>query len=166
MEPAERRARELLRSASPPADFDAYERLGFFSVPGRGDPASGYAYLVYPHRPLVAYETATGRLLSEYCVRFRDDGERLPDADDVLAKWLALHGRERELIATANIHPPGRQVDPDHVRRDLARLARAGADRRLPPTGERRRRHGDDAARARARRRSSTAPTAPPRAPT
>ena len=111
---------------SPSEEFAAYERLGFFSVPGRGDPASGYAYLVYPHRPLVAYETLTGRLLSEYCVRFRDDGVRLPDADDVLAKWLALHGRERELIATANVNPPGHQVDPDHVRRDLA-LLRGGA---------------------------------------
>ncbi len=96
--------------------------LGYFSVAGRGDPGSGYAYLVYPQRPLVAYETATGALLSEYCVRFRDDGERLPDADDVLAKWLALHGRERELIATANVGRPGRQVDPAHARRDIARL--------------------------------------------
>jgi hypothetical protein len=121
--PAERRARELLRAALPAEDFDAYEELGFISVPGRGDPESGYAYLVYPHRPLVAYETAGGRLLCEYCVRFRDDDERLPDADDVLARWLALHGRERELIATANVSPPGHQLDPGHVRRDLARLS-------------------------------------------
>ena len=90
--------------------------------PGRGDPASGYAYLVYPHRPLVAYETATGRLLTEYCVRFEDAGERLPDADDVLAKWIAVSGGERELIATANVDPPGHQIDPAHVRRDLDRL--------------------------------------------
>jgi hypothetical protein len=126
---AERRARALLRSTLAPEDFEAYERLGFLSVPGRGDPASGYAYLVYPQRPLVAYETASGRLLSEYCVRFRDDGERLADADDVLAKWLALHGRERELIATANLDPPGRQLDPAHVRRDLVRLAQWRAGR-------------------------------------
>jgi hypothetical protein len=126
---AERRARALLRSTLTGEDFEAYERLGFLSVPGRGDPGSGYAYLVYPQRPLVAYETATGRLLSEYCVRFRDDGERLPDADDVLAKWLALHGRERELIATANLNPPGRQLHPAHVRRDLARLAEWRAER-------------------------------------
>jgi len=118
----ERRARELLRSTLTAEDFDAYERFGFFTVPGRGDLGSGYAYLVYPHRPLVAYETLTGRLLSEYCVRFRDDDERLPDADDVLAKWLALQGRERELIGTANVNRPGHQVDPGHVRRDLARL--------------------------------------------
>ena len=120
---AEGRARELLRSAIPADDWRTYEELGFISVPGRGDPESGYAYLVYPHRPLVAYETATGRLLSEYCARFRDGGERLPDADDVLAKWMALRGRERELIATANVDPPGHQVDPAHVRRDLDRLS-------------------------------------------
>ena len=120
---AERRARELLRSVIPSDDWRSYEELGFISVPGRGDAASGYAYLVYPQRPLIAYDTATGRLLSEYCARFRDDDERLPDADDVLAKWLALRGRERELIGTANVHPPGRQLDPDHVRRDLDRLS-------------------------------------------
>jgi hypothetical protein len=123
MDGVERRARELLRTTLAADDFDAYERFGFLCVPGRGDPSSGYAYLVYPHRPLVAYETLTGRLLCEYCVRFRDDDGRLPDADDVLAKWLALHGRERELIATANVSPPGRQVDPGHARRDLDRLA-------------------------------------------
>jgi hypothetical protein len=129
---AERRARELLRGVIGDEDCRAYEELGFISVPGRGDPASGYAYLVYPHRPLVAYETATGRLLSEYCVGFRDDGERLPDADDVLAKWIALRGGEHELIFAANHNRPGHQVDPGHLRRDLARLhawrdARMGA---------------------------------------
>ena len=126
---AQQRARELLRSVVSNEDWRSYEELGFVSFPGRGDPNSGYAYLLYPQRPLVAYETATGRLLSEYCARFRDDGERLPDADDVLAKWLALSGRERELIATANVDPPGHQLDPGHVRRDLARLAELRAAR-------------------------------------
>ncbi len=119
MDAAEHRARELLRSAVAAEDFAAYERFGCLSVLGANP---RYAYLVYPQRPLIAYETATGRLLSEYCVRFRADGTRLPDADDVLAKWLALHGRERELIATANVDRPGHQVDPDHARRDVARL--------------------------------------------
>jgi hypothetical protein len=119
---AEERARALLRSVVPADDWRCYEELGFIDVAGRGDTDSGYAYLVYPQRPLISYETATGRLLSEHCVRFRDAGERLPDADDVLAKWLALRGRERELIATANVDPPGHQLDPGHVRRDLARL--------------------------------------------
>ena len=49
-------------------------------------------------------------------------GERLPDADDVLAKWMALHGDEHALIEDANMHLPGRQHDPAHVRRDLTRL--------------------------------------------
>jgi hypothetical protein len=72
---------------------------------------------------------ATGELLSEYCVAFPDESRpygsaRLPDSDDVLAKWMALTGDERRLIGEANMHLPGRQVDPDRVRRDLARLAR------------------------------------------
>lgn len=121
---AEAKARELMRSVLAEEDYRAYDELGFISVPGRGDPDSGYAYLVYPHRPLVAYETATGRLLTEFCVRFEDAGERLPDADDVLAKWIAMSGGERELMATANVDPPGHQIDPEHVRRDLERLRR------------------------------------------
>jgi hypothetical protein len=129
---AERKARELLRSVVSSEEFEAYEELGFVSVPGgvaaaADEARNGYAYLIYPHRPIVAYDTATGEPLNEYCVAFPDDsdpalGERLPAADDVLAKWMALHGRERELIATANMHVPGRQVDPDQVRRDLVRL--------------------------------------------
>ena len=127
---AELRARELMRGVVGADDYRAYEELGFISVPGRGDEDSGYAYLIYPHRPLVAYETATGRPLTEYCVGFRDDGKRLPDADDVLAKWIALCGDERELIGTANPNPPGHQIDPAHLRRDLARL-RAWRDGRM-----------------------------------
>jgi hypothetical protein len=49
---------------------------------------------------------------------------RLPDSDDVLAKWMALTGDERQLISAANMHLPGRQVDPTQVERDLVRLAR------------------------------------------
>jgi hypothetical protein len=60
---------------------------------------------------------------------------RLPDSDDVLAKWMALTGDERRLISTANMHLPGRQVDPKQIRRDLWRLsewerARLASDRR------------------------------------
>jgi hypothetical protein len=88
-----------------------------------------YAYLLYPHKPIVAYVPQTGGLLNEYCVAFPDEtrpygSARLPDADDVLAKWMALTADERRLIADANMHLPGRQVDPRQVREDLARLAR------------------------------------------
>jgi hypothetical protein len=47
---------------------------------------------------------------------------RLPDSDDVLAKWMALKGDEQRLISSANLHLPGRQVDPRKVQRDLWRL--------------------------------------------
>lgn len=122
---AEARARELLRSIVSATDHAMYSELGFIAVEGSG--SDGYGYLLYPHRPIVAYDTDTGELLNEYCVGFPDRsagslGERLPDADDVLAKWLSLRAGERELISVANMHVPGRQLDPAQVRRDLARL--------------------------------------------
>jgi hypothetical protein len=88
-----------------------------------------YAYLIYPHWPIVAYLPKTGVLLNEYCVTFKDQASpegatRLPDADDVLAKWMAITADEHVLISGANMHLPGRQIDPDRVRRDLVRLAR------------------------------------------
>ena len=123
---AEVRARELLRSVVSAPEYSMYAELGFIAVNGSSG-ESGYAYLLYPHRPIVAYDTDTGELLSEYCVAFPDRSEpplnqRLPGADDVLAKWMSLRAGERELISVANMHVPGRQVDPDQVRRDLIRL--------------------------------------------
>jgi hypothetical protein len=124
---AEQRARELLRSCVNEREWAMYRDLGFLRVFG----CSGerYAYLIYPHKPIVSYVPRTGALLSEYCVAFPDHSRpygsaRLPDSDDVLAKWMALRADERGLIADANMHLPGRQVDPRHVRRDLQRLAR------------------------------------------
>jgi hypothetical protein len=137
---AEQRARELLRSCVNAEEWAMYRDLGFIRVwgslaqgPARGGgtsrPAEGalYAYLVYPHKPIVAYLPQTRELLSEYCVEFPDEtrpygSARLPDSDDVLAKWMALTGDERRLIGQANLHLPGRQVDPKQVRRDLWRL--------------------------------------------
>jgi hypothetical protein len=100
----------------------------------RGEPAP-YAYLIYPHKPIVAYVPKTGRLLSEYCVEFPDltgaiSQSRLPDSDDVLAKWMALTGDEERLIRNANMHLPGRQVDPGRIRRDLWRLSEWERQRR------------------------------------
>ncbi|HKP89888.1 MAG TPA: hypothetical protein VJT75_07920 [Thermoleophilaceae bacterium] len=142
---AEQRARELLRSCVNDEEWAMYRDLGFIRVHGRlaaegpdglvvqrrrrrDTGSSPYAYLIYPHKPIVAYVPGSGRLLSEYCVEFPDlaaaiSDSRLPDSDDVLAKWMALTGDERRLIADANMHLPGRQVDPDRVRRDLWRLA-------------------------------------------
>jgi hypothetical protein len=124
---AERRARELLREVAGEEAYEMYSQLGFIAAEAGED--DGYGYLIYPHRPIVAYDAASGELLSEYCVRFPDGsepdaGEWLPDADDVLAKWIALHGDERRLIGESNMHLPGRQLDPGMVRRDLE-VARA-----------------------------------------
>src|SRR3954467_9541657 len=135
---AEQNARALLRSCVNDEEWAMYRDLGFIRVwgaqadgPGRGTTravaGAPYAYLIYPHKPIVAYLPQTGRLLNEYCVEFPDEtrpygSARLPDSDDVLAKWMGLTGDERRLIATANMHLPGRQVDPKQVRRDLWRL--------------------------------------------
>ena len=132
---AEQRARELLRSCVSEDEWAMYRDLGFIRVrgssprdrAGQGDDPL-YAYLIYPHKPIVAYLAQTHRLLGEYCVAFPDEtrpygSARLPDSDDVLAKWMALTGDERRLISTANMHLPGRQLDPDQVIRDLWRLS-------------------------------------------
>jgi hypothetical protein len=134
---AEQRARELLRSCVNEEEWAMYRDLGFIRVWGseaHGPASVGttggaeYAYVIYPHRPIVAYLVQTRRLLNEYCVEFPDQtrpygSARLPDSDDVLAKWMALTGDERRLISTANMHLPGRQLDPGQVARDLWRLA-------------------------------------------
>jgi len=134
---AEHRARELLRSCVGDEEWGMYRDLGFIRVWGTqadgpddvgATGGAAYAYLIYPHRPIVAYLAQTHRLLGEYCVAFPDEtrpygSARLPDSDDALAKWMALTGDERRLLATANMHLPGRQLDPDQVRRDLWRLS-------------------------------------------
>ena len=131
---AEQRARELLRSCVNDEEWSMYRDLGFIRLHGRLARTSGdaspptYAYLIYPHKPIVAYVPETGQLLSEYCVEFPDlsgsgGRHRLPDSDDVLAKWMALTSDEARVIARANMHLVGRQLDPARVRRDLWRLA-------------------------------------------
>jgi hypothetical protein len=133
---AEQRARELLRSCVNAEEWAMYRDLGFIRVAGRharreadrpgGGPA--YAYLVYAHKPIVAFVPESGQLLSEYCVEFPDmtgsgGRQRLPASDDVLAKWMALTSDEDRVIRRANMHLVGRQLDPARIRRDLWRLA-------------------------------------------
>ena len=148
---AEQRARQLLRSCVNDEEWAMYRDLGFIRVWGGlarapkrvtvgEDRRAGapYAYLVYPHKPIVAYLVQTRELLNEYCVAFPDEtrpygSARLPDSDDVLAKWMALTGDERRLIATANMHLPGRQIDPKQVRRDLWRLSQWERERLRRP---------------------------------
>ncbi len=151
---AEQRARELLRSCVNEEEWAMYRDLGFMRVDGRQLPggrraaavrpgAAGthnksegpdarngeppYAYLIYPHKPILAYVPATAQLLSEYCVEFPDltggGATRLPASDDVLAKWMALTSDENRVIGRANMHLVGRQLDPARLRRDLWRLS-------------------------------------------
>ena len=142
---AELKARALLRSIVNPEEWEMYRDLGFIRVVGRGpsatriggpegnpsagSPADGsFSFLIYPHKPIVAYLPGSNSLLSEYCVEFPDRSERLygpklPDSDDVLAKWMLIRADEERLLRGANMHLPGRQVDPQRVRRDLWRLA-------------------------------------------
>lgn len=127
---AENRAEELMISVIGADGLEAYRALGFLYAFGdpEGDGRPGYGYLIYPHRPIVSFDARSGALLSELCVRFPDttsagpEGERLPDADDVLAKWMAISGDELGLLAEANVHSPGRQVDPEQARRDVVKL--------------------------------------------
>lgn len=125
---AEQRAEELMEAVVGAEGLEAYRALGFLHVFGAAeeDGRPGYGYLVYPHRPIVSFDARSGRLLNELCVHFPDrsspEGERLPDADDALAKWMALRGDEEGLLARANVHAPGHQVDPAQARRDLVRL--------------------------------------------
>jgi hypothetical protein len=147
---AEQRARQLLRSCVNDEEWGMYRDLGLIRVwgtqtDGPGAGRAPYAYLVYPHKPIVAYLPQTRELLNEYCVEFLDESRPygsalLPESDDVLAKWMALTGDERRLIANANMHMPGRQVDPRQVRRDLWRLGewereRGRRERRLESHG-------------------------------
>jgi hypothetical protein len=143
---AESRARELLRSCVNDEEWAMYRDLGFIRVAGKharreGDRGTGgqpaYAYLVYPHKPIVAYVPGSGQLLSEYCVEFPDltgsgGRQRLPASDDLLAKWMALTSDEDRVIRRANMHLVGRQLDPARVRRDLWRLAEWERRRKVP----------------------------------
>jgi hypothetical protein len=145
---AEQRARELLRSCVNEEEWAMYRDLGFVRLAGRLADDSvdhdrpPYAYLIYPHKPIVAYVPASGRLLSEYCVEFPDlagdhGRSRLPASDDVLAKWMALTSDESRVIGRANMHLVGRQIDPARIRRDLWRLSeweRRRAGRRAAPS--------------------------------
>jgi hypothetical protein len=148
---AEQRARELLRSCVNEEEWGMYRDLGFIRVAGRHTrrevdrgARAAYAYLVYPHKPIVAYVPQSGQLLSEYCVEFPDltgsgGRHRLPSSDDVLAKWMALTSDEDRVIRRANMHLIGRQLDPARVRRDLWRLAeweRRRGDRQQVPQSQ------------------------------
>ena len=166
------RPRAPRRAARPPAAALVRQRRGVGDVPrprvhprlgraGRGcrDAAASATTArrravrlpLYPHKPIVAYLPQTRELLNEYCVEFPDEtrpygSARLPDSDDVLAKWMALTGDEQRLIATrqhAPARPPGRP--------------QAGAPRPLAPEPVGARAPAPHAALARRRRHAARA---------
>jgi len=142
---AEQRARALLRSCVNEEEWAMYRELGFLRVWGTLE-RRPYAYLIYPHKPILAYLPSTNQALSEYCVEFPDrtrpyGSSRLPDSDDVLAKWVALTADERSLIKQANMHLAGRQIRVAKARRDLVRLA--CWERERATVGESRLRHAE-----------------------
>src|SRR5436190_7934111 len=58
--------RRRLRGGAPASPTGAAQpRAG---ARGESERQPPYAYLIYPHKPIVAYVPRTGRLLSEYCV--------------------------------------------------------------------------------------------------
>jgi hypothetical protein len=129
---AEQRARELLRSCVSAEEWSMYRELGFIRV-WSDRRAAGHggevAYLIYPHRPVVSFTASTGVPVHEYCVVFPDEPgpgttARLPNSDDVLAKWMALTGDEARFLASSNLHTAGRQVPITQVRSDIWRLSR------------------------------------------
>ena len=185
---AEQRARQLLQSCVNEEEWSMYRDLGFIRVwggmarvPRRArmgdDPRAGapYAYLVYPHKPIVAYLPQTRELLNEYCVEFPDEtrpygSSRLPDSDDVLAKWMAPHRRRaapHRHRQHAPARPPGRpQAGPPRPLAPEPVGARAPAPHAALA---RRRRHALGARPPRCRRLPAAAPRSaaawPPRSP-
>ncbi len=124
---AEQRARVLLRSCVNEEEWAMYSELGFLRVWSTIGERS-CAYLIYPHKPVLACTPHTGALLGEYCIEFPDrtrpyGSARLPDADDVLAKWIVLTTSERSLIEKSNMHLPGRQIRIAQACRDMIRLS-------------------------------------------
>ena len=114
---AEQRARQLLRSCVNDEEWAMYRDLGLHPRLGRAWPAAPrarrrrratrragapYAYLIYPHKPIVAYLPQTRELLNEYCV-------------DVPRRDAALRQR-----AAARLRRRARQVDGAHRRRASA----------------------------------------------
>ena len=90
---AEQRARQLLESCVDEEEAAMYRDLGFLRIWGRqaGDidpnrpPGAPYAYLIYPHKPIVAFVPQTRPAERILCVSFPDEtrpygSARLPDS--------------------------------------------------------------------------------------
>ena len=72
---AERRAERLLGEVLGADALEAYRALGFLHCFGGDGDGTAYGYLIYPHKPIVSFDAATGELLNEHCVSFPDRSE-------------------------------------------------------------------------------------------
>ena len=76
-------------------------------------------------RPGQRWSSSDGSGASVRLCRFTPNGKGEVIAGPFgYANGLALSADEHGLIAGANMHLPGRQIDPELIRRDLRRLAR------------------------------------------
>lgn len=140
---AERAGREILEGLLDADDRAMYAELGHVRVQGRrraGPPGAehhatisgaSYAYLVSPHRPVVAYLPQTGTPIAEYRMPRPDRHgvDRLAAADDVVASVLLLRDDEDRLVRISAAERPGRSLARDRVVRDLWRLRLWEAER-------------------------------------
>ena len=96
---AEQRAAELLRSCVNEHEWRYTRAPGFLpKIAGADD---RYAYLIYPHKPIVAFVPATGELLSEYCVAFADDSKPYGSTTATGARTMCLPNGSRSLPTSA-----------------------------------------------------------------
>ena len=115
---AELKARELLRSVVGEQQYAMYRELGFIARLPAAAPDSGYGYLIYPHRPIVAFEQpqrrAAERVLRRLPGPAPSRGRRAAARRRRRARQMdgRCSGDERGLIGDANMHAPGQQLDP------------------------------------------------------
>jgi hypothetical protein len=124
---AEQRARALLKSCVNEEEWAMYRDLGLIRVWGKGGEGVEYAYLVYPHKPIVAYLPQTGVLLNEYCVEFPDETRPV--------RQLAAAGlrrRARQVDGADRRRAPRHRVGEHAPARPPGR-SQAGAPRPLAP---------------------------------
>ena len=158
---AEARARELLRSVVSDDEYAMYARARASSRSTGSERRAATATCSIRTARSSPTTPRAASCSTSTASRFPDRsepaaGERLPDADDVLAKWMALRGgRARADRGRRTCTSPGASSTP----------ARCGATCAGCATGERATAssapRASDASRARARAPSSTAPTAP-----
>lgn len=100
-DPAQRKARRLLRSLLTPGQRATLSRLGYFYVTA----PSGTAYRLDPRRGRAErVDRHKGRYFAKrsYCLHDAQDAGKMPPADVTIAHMLLLMADESAFLATAN----------------------------------------------------------------